>query len=212
VQKSEKIDELAKALTKAQAEFSNAKADSTNPHFKSHYADLESVRDATYKALSKHGLCLVQHPEVIGDVDYMTTLLLHDSGQWLEASARMNPAKNDPQGMGSAITYFRRYCQTSMLNIAQTDDDANTASQPSKPKLASAPADPKNPGDYVIPFGKFVGKRLKEVPINELKSYAAWLYTDAKKKNQELRGESKQYFDAVDLYSIHGAAEKALQQ
>lgn len=124
--KSESIANLAKALSQAQNEFEGAKTDSTNPHYRSKYADIHSIINATRAPLSKYELSLVQHPEHENGVDYLMTILLHSSGEWIQSKAKMNPTKQDPQGIGAAITYFRRYCQAAMLNVAQEDDDGNS--------------------------------------------------------------------------------------
>lgn len=129
---STEINELAKALASAQAEMSNAPLNRQNPHFKSKYADLAAVRDATIPALAKHGLALTQ-VTTAGDNGFaLRTMLTHSSGQWL-ASDYPIPLSDKPQIMGSAITYARRYSWAALCGIAaEEDDDANAAQDGAK--------------------------------------------------------------------------------
>lgn len=128
---SEDIAELAAALVAAQGHLNNAAKDSKNPHFRSAFASLESVRAATQGPLAEQGLCIVQGLSTSDNGAVIcTTRLLHKSGQWIEDSLAMRPTKNDPQGMGSAATYARRYSLMALVGIAPTDDDGNAASRP----------------------------------------------------------------------------------
>jgi len=129
---SEHLNELAGALSKAQAMLRGAVKDSTNPHFKSRYADLASCWDACREALAANGLSVVQLPEGSGNVVEMTTRLMHASGQWIECSGCFTASKADPQGMGSCITYARRYQLCAVVGISPEDDDGNAASEPMK--------------------------------------------------------------------------------
>lgn len=127
---SPEIGELAKALCKAQALLEDAKKSSDNPFFKSKYADLTEVWNTCRKPLTDNGLSVVQ-----GSSDYgphaglttITTMLLHESGQWISSQLMMPLPKNDPQGVGSAITYGRRYELSAMVGICPEDDDAEGA-------------------------------------------------------------------------------------
>lgn len=134
---SEQINELAAALAKAQGQIEGAKKDSINPHFKNRYADLASVWDACREALTTNGLSVVQSAENCEAGYGVTTMLLHTSGQWIRGTLYLKPAKDDPQGAGSALTYARRYALAAMVGIAPEDDDANAASQ--KPVVAAMP-------------------------------------------------------------------------
>ena len=129
---SETIEKIASALSKCQAKIQGAIKNSTNPHFKSSYADLASIWDSIRIPLSESGLSIVQ---TLGD-DHtadremvLTTTLLHDSGQWIASECRLLVGiKKDMQALGSAITYARRYAIASMLGVPQLDDDGNMAS------------------------------------------------------------------------------------
>lgn len=122
---SEVINELAAALSKAQGEMQAAIKDKINPFFKSSYADLGSVWDAARPVLSKHGLCVMQTTEMVADGTkiVMVTTLAHTSGQWMKSYLPLNPAKNDSQGIGAAITYLRRYSLSAIVGVVCDDDD-----------------------------------------------------------------------------------------
>lgn len=130
MQTSEQINEFAAALAKAQGQIQGAVKDSTNPAFKSRYADLASVWDACRVALSLNGLAVVQGPALADRGVSVTTRLLHSSGQWAESTLILPMDKATAQGAGSAITYARRYALAAMVGVApDDDDDGNAASQ-----------------------------------------------------------------------------------
>lgn len=133
MQKSEAIDQLAAALSKAQAELEPARKDRKNDHFHHRYATLTSVWDACRETLAKHGLSVAQFAEPSDPgVLHLTTMLLHTSGQWLAGTETIPLAKQDPQGYGSACTYARRYGLAAMVGICTEDDDGEAAQQSSR--------------------------------------------------------------------------------
>lgn len=128
MKQSEQINALAAALAKAQGEIKGAIKDSKNPFFKSNYADLASIQDACREPLSKNGLCVMQTTDTDEHGNtYIFTTLAHSSGQWMQGKLKINPQKNDPQAVGSALTYARRYALAAIVGIAQVDDDAESA-------------------------------------------------------------------------------------
>ncbi len=133
--KSDTISSLAAALHKAQAQVEFAKKDAVNPHFNSRYADLWRIWQAAKPVLVANGLSILQTFEKSdGETVTIVTTLLHVSGEWVSSALTLKPTKPDPQGIGSAITYGRRYGLSSILGIvADEDDDGNGASTP-KPK------------------------------------------------------------------------------
>ena len=146
--KSESIAELAKALAKAQGEMEAAKKDSANPFFNSHYADLASVRDAIREPFAKNGLAVAQIPASVatdGTVR-LSTMLMHASGEWIAGDLTMKAIKNDPQAIGSCLTYARRYALSAITGVATEDDDAEGATgrgaTQAAPKPAPKPAQP----------------------------------------------------------------------
>lgn len=133
MEKSDSIKELATALCKFQGEVETIKKGSENPFYHSRYADLTAILDTIRKPLSENGLSFVQFPTGQSGLE---TTLMHTSGEWMSATYEMKPVKNDPQGLGSAITYQRRYALGSILGLStDDDDDGNQASKP-------APAQP----------------------------------------------------------------------
>lgn len=125
--KSESIKQIAEALCKFQANIGKIKKEAENPFFKKKYASLANILDVIQKPLSDANLSFCQLP----DGDSLTTILMHNSGEWISASYVMPVAKiNDPQAMGSAITYARRYALGSILGLnIDEDDDGEKAMQ-----------------------------------------------------------------------------------
>lgn len=123
MQKSENLNELAIALAKAQGSFTTAVKDKVNPHFKSRYADLAAVWNACRDALSRNGLSVVQIPTVDGDKVSVETMLLHSSGQFISGVLSLRSEKPTPQGVGSAISYARRYGVAALVGVTTGDDD-----------------------------------------------------------------------------------------
>lgn len=121
---------IASALVKAQKAFGPALKSSTNPHFKSRYADLSACVEAVIDALNDNGIALIQqnHPHPDGVV--VETVFVHESGEMLNCGQLFVPAsKHDPQGYGSALTYARRYSLMAACGITPEDDDGNAASK-----------------------------------------------------------------------------------
>jgi hypothetical protein len=130
---SDAIDKLAEALAKAQGEVEGATKDAHNPAFKqgarvAAYATLASVWEACRRALSSNGLAVTQTTKG-GDATTVTvvTTLWHSSGQWIRGELTMKPQAATPQGIGSAITYARRYALAAMVGVAPEDDDGEGA-------------------------------------------------------------------------------------
>ncbi len=134
---SQDIAELAKALSAFQAIVTAIGKDSENPFFHSKYASLENIIETIRQPLTDSGLSFSQFPS--GE-NNLTTILMHTSGQWLQATAKMTPKDTSPQSQGSAITYMRRYALSAILGLAtEEDDDGNQAS--TTPKAAIKPKD-----------------------------------------------------------------------
>jgi hypothetical protein len=148
---SEQLNELAAALSKTQAMLQGAVKDAKNDHFKSKYADLASCWDACREALAANGLSVVQLPEGDGSVVTMTTMLIHTSGQWVSCTGTFKPTKADPQGLGSCITYARRYQLCAIVGISPEDDDGNAASEPVKQQAKPEPKPERKPEPKLEP-------------------------------------------------------------
>lgn len=127
--KSENINELAAALSRAQNEMGGAVKDSKNPFFKSNYADLTSVIKAIKQPFVNNGLSYAQFPVTSsgGNGVGVKTMLMHLSGQWIEEEFYLPLAKQDPQAAGSAITYARRYSLAALAGIPSVDDDSEAS-------------------------------------------------------------------------------------
>lgn len=118
---------IASALAAAQGQMGKALKSATNPHFRSRYADLSSVVDACMPALNSNGIAVIQ-PLIEGEFGRsIVTRFIHESGETLECPIPLILGKQDMQGLGSAITYARRYGLMNLAGIAPDDDDGNAA-------------------------------------------------------------------------------------
>ena len=130
------MKQIAQALVKAQKAFGPALKTSTNPHFKSRYADLAACVEAVIEALNANGIALVQQSHECSDGVIVETVFVHESGETFSSGKLHVPAtKHDAQGYGSALTYARRYSLMAACGIAPEDDDGNAASKKSKPSI-----------------------------------------------------------------------------
>jgi len=183
--KSESITELAKALVKFHSVMGKVSKDAANPFFKNKYASLSNIIEAVTKPLNDNGLSILQLPSIEG----LTTLLLHESGEWI-SSVSATPVKDatDPQKLGSAITYARRYALGAILslNIDEDDDGQKAATAPAKKQTASVPK----------------GERLIVSDGDELFLKIVKAVSDGKATIQQ----------AIDKYSISEAVEGSLKE
>ena len=154
--KSETIELLAQALLKAQTEFMTASKDAKNPFFKSKYATLNSVWEAVATALHNNGLVCIQ--PIVNNM--VATTIIHTSGQFITSECPIVCAKqNDPQALGSAITYSRRYALASMLGVmTDDDDDAESAMVRKQPIQKHAQTAKAEPAPEEIPVGNLSNK------------------------------------------------------
>ena len=127
--KSESIAALAKAIALSQLHVENALKSSTNPHFKSKYADLAEILNTVRPVFSANGIAIVQTPTFESGVASVETMLCHESGEFISSVCSSPVSKQDAQGIGSAITYLRRYSLAAMCGIAHEDDDGQHAVQ-----------------------------------------------------------------------------------
>jgi hypothetical protein len=150
--KSDQINEIALALSKAQSQIKGVMEDSVNPHFKNKYASLQSVIDACRDQLATNGLAVTHLLTDLScyTMDFVTieTVLMHSSGQWISSTFSVPVSKKDAQGFGSAITYARRYSLMAALNLAPTDDDGQAAA-------AAAPKSEKLPASVIKAISAF---------------------------------------------------------
>ena len=126
--KSDSIKELACALNKAQGEMQKAHKKSENPYFNSSYANLSEVLTCVKEAFTSNGLSFTQMPSFDNGIAYVETLIMHNSGEWISSIAGSPLSKQNPQGIGDATTYLRRYSLAAVAGLAQQDDDGNSNS------------------------------------------------------------------------------------
>jgi hypothetical protein len=125
---SDSIKHIAEALVAAQKEIRFAVKDSTNPHYKSKYANINSVIDAVKAPLNNNNIAILQSLSPSDDNKlHLTTRLLHSSGEWLEDTAVCPLQKQDSQALGSCVSYIRRYSISSFLALYADDDDGQSA-------------------------------------------------------------------------------------
>lgn len=147
---SESLTKIAPALVLALQEIDGVAKGADNPFFKSKYATLENVIDASKPVLGKHGIVLIQFPGAFsGGAMSLETVLFHESGEWITGSEAFGVAtgKQDPQAVGSALTYARRYAQMAVLNMPAVDDDGEGAMprNQEKPLVPSTSVHPEGP-------------------------------------------------------------------
>ena len=130
---SPSTSKISAALLLAQKEISGAKKGATNPFFKMKYSDLGSVMEACKDAFNNHGITVLQPIVYVEGVNTLKTILLHESGEYIESSMKVSCKNPDnPQEMGSAITYAKRYALQALAFIPSEDDDGEAASKPSR--------------------------------------------------------------------------------
>lgn len=144
IRQSDSITKLATALVAVQAEMTNAPKETKGQvgNQVRYYTDLPTLADLVRPILAKHGLAYLQFPsDGSGSIVSLTTRLLHESGEWMEDILTM-PAGQGAQGVGSALTYARRYALMAVLGIAADDDDGAAASQGARQPKPKARQDP----------------------------------------------------------------------
>lgn len=126
------IQNLGAALSKFQEEVRNPANSAVNPQFKSKYAPLDVVINTVKPVLAANGLSFIQSTGSEGENISVTTLLIHESGEWIESDPLVLPAYQtkgggakefNAQGAGSALTYARRYSLSAILGLSSEDDD-----------------------------------------------------------------------------------------
>jgi len=195
MQKSESIKELAVAMAKAQGEIGKAHKNSKNPHFRSTYANLESVWDACREQLSSNNLSVIQTVGVIENKPTLTTMLLHSSGEFIQNTVVLPTTKPGPQEIGSCLTYMKRYCLAAIVGVSDSDDDGEAAEnrpqekeqkQPEAPRYA--PPTTKTPEVVEKPLIDQISDlaRVKNVTNMQLKEFISKM---GKKKSAECTEE-----------------------
>ncbi len=209
--RSETIAKLAKSLVLFNSEVNKIAKDADNPFFKNNYATLDTIIDEIRPILSKHGLSIMQIPSGDGQNVTLKTLLLHESGEWLESDElTMKPVKNDPQAIGSCITYARRYSLAAFLSLnTGEDDDGNGATygkdkpKPNKGNSGQVPIKPQGGGGN----GKASEKQMKMIHA-KIAHVATLTQTDKQTVEDTLKGN----INAENLSDLSSQlASKAIQ-
>ena len=144
---SDTIGELATALAKAQGQIESATKAAANTHFNSKYADLNALRDVIREPLAVNDLAVMQLPRMGSGFVEVETMLIHKSGEFISEVLRMPLGdRTNAHGVGSALTYCRRYSLSAMLNLAAEDDDGNAAAE-----VVAANAPNAAPRTYIAP-------------------------------------------------------------
>ena len=189
---SESITKISAALLKSQSEFKPVAKAATNPHFRSKYATLDDILGMAVPVLNANGLSIMQTV----DGDSLGTMILHESGEWIDGGkVRLHIDKDNMQGLGSALTYARRYTLGALLGIATEDDDDGNGASTQPPLRNASPAatqtrpaapsvsvnidsgDPSGWEDYELRFSEHKGMTLKQVADkfpDDLPGLAQW--------------------------------------
>lgn len=174
---------LATALVKVQSQIEGAKKDSTNQHFKNKYADLGAVWDACRDALKANGIAVVQVGELVEGQWALLTMLVHESGEQVRGYVPLLNTKGDMQGLGSAITYARRYGLAAIIGVCPEDDDGNAASE--KPAKKAEPVKPAGYDEWLADFEAAADGGVKALAV-------AWKATPKDNRDHFLATENGQ--------------------
>jgi hypothetical protein len=172
--RSESVTKLMPALLKARAECTPILKTSVNPAFRSKYADLAAIYDAVIPALTANGLVLSQPTAFREGVLVVETIIVHAaSGEYWGCEYPAIPVKNDPQGLGSATTYAKRYGASAILALAADEDDDGNAASHRHPQDVGRPTQPPRPEPPRTP------------PQPDSSAWHHWVQTQAKSKGVE---------------------------
>lgn len=198
------IGVLAKALALAQAELSPAVKNAKNPHLNNRYADISAVYEAVREVLPKHGLSVAQMILPSEGKAHVRTMLMHESGEWLASECLLPPDRaGGPQGMGSAITYARRYSLSAMIGVVSEEDDDGEAAQGRKEqRLAGTSRPQSNPNAMTAAQSKMLMAYLtkrhgdnRDAYLAELSSFFGRQITSSRELT---KAEVSEFLDAVN--------------
>lgn len=218
MQTSEKVDLISTALVNVQKQLKAAKKDRENTFFNNaKYADFTAIVEASRDALVANGISVIQGGVYSDGVWKLETRLIHTSGQWIESSQPIvSKDMSDPQKVGSATTYAKRFGYAAMVGVTTEDDDGNEAAAPIKgpseirqmPSLVTTPPDANA---YLIPFGKFKGKTFDQVLPADLRDYCRWIVEEAKKKNEPPSQKTNDFLMRAKAYLDVGVAQDIVE-
>lgn len=202
---SDKVDIVLSKLMKAKQEIGSVKKDSKNPFHKSNYASLNAYIDASEDCLLNNGLILLEAGNGSFSEPMMVATLLHpESGQWVKSYLPILNPKSDSQGLGSAVTYMRRYSLATLLGLVSEDDDGETAmgrGKTEKKKTEPNPEETKEvESEYLQKFLNYFDKEDKHLAIewlNVIKKHFEWTTINAIK---ELIKDEKKLFEKFNSW------------
>lgn len=178
---SESIESLAVSLVAAQSVIEDAKMDKINPHFKNKYATLDAILEAIRKPLTDNGLAITQ---TMMPGNLLVTTLVHRSGQWIRSYMDLNPQRLDPQGIGSALTYARRYALAAIVGISQEDDDGEMAMVKPKPKDEKVfDIEKLGPTQFYLKVKEEINNTMSNDDITTLLKEGGYSWTQSKKQD-----------------------------
>lgn len=200
---SESIVSLAKAMLKFQSSIGTIKKDAKNPHFKSNFASLSGILDSVSPVLNEVGLIVLQHPLGDGSSVSLETILIHaETGEFMSSEFYMKPSKTDPQGIGSCITYMRRYALGAILELNIDDDDGNEASKKMYKTIANKSG---NPGDIqeIVPVNQNKAASSQEMDYIIAHIDSAQTMDDLKEIGQEIAKLEKTETQRANLLTFY---------
>ena len=215
--RSDSIAKIAPALVAAQAAFPPIVKDGKNPAFRSKYATLDGIMAAVRPALAANGLAVVQgaiHPETDGGKLVglaVESVLVHTSGEWMATAVPVPITKSDAHGLGSALSYGRRYGISALLALTtDEDDDGNAATRPpQRQERQERPAAPPPP-----PAGQRLHPSVPETPAGPMSLAKAEALT---MKGQRLGDMDEERLDKLAAWAsekgnaaVHAACQTIL--
>lgn len=197
------MNKIASALVKAQKEFGPALKTSSNPHFRSRYADLSACVEAVVDGLNNNGIFLTQPTHMCEDGVVVETIFIHESGeQWSAGKLHVPASKQDAQGYGSALTYARRYSLMAACGIAPEEDDGNAASKPRKPEVK---AEPKPEPKAEKPPAQIEGKdepwqiKITTTPEADMSAFVDMVFESTNKLLEFAKNEK----NVMDIFKVN---------
>lgn len=192
--RSETISNLVTALTAFQDKMTAVKKDSINPFYKSKYASLDTIWETIRKSLSENGLSIAQTMNLLDGKSVLETTLYHTSGEWISGVQLVNPVKDDPQALGSAISYARRYSLSAMLGLVSDDDDDAEVATPKKAPEKPVPPPVETPKKIETSEPQNPAKPFKKGADSITEAQTKKIYALAKEK-QLSPEEAKSYIN-----------------
>ena len=209
IETSEDFSALAKALPKAQAAIAKVTKDALNPHFSNKYASLTEIADAVLPAMNANGITVMQPVSAGANAVQVTTMLLHESGQWFRSTHTVPVSRNDAQGVGSALTYARRQALQALLTVAPAgeDDDGEGSVGRGSGRPPLPPSEPQRPSllDRAARLEKTLGEVKLIRDLDRAWKLAADLIAELRRDEPETAARVEALHDERHAALIGGA-------